>query len=394
LALAAQRFVEPALSLQTGDDMKPSALATPLRIVRPARPRARVPRVPTDPVESAALAQLRYVSDAGPGIRRRRASRGFRYVGDDGKPIRDLDTLRRIKRLAIPPAWVDVWICPDPRGHLQAVGRDAKGRKQYRYHPRWREVRDATKYARMIAFGRGLPALRRRVARDLALPGLPRDKVLATVVRLLEATRIRVGNEEYARKNRSYGLTTLRSQHVKVDGATLRFEFRGKGGKRHAVGVADRRLARVVRRCQDLPGYELFQYIDDDGSRQAIDSADVNEYLRGISGQDFTAKDFRTWEGTVQAARELQKCAGSRPTKRAVAQAIASVAEQLGNTPAICRRCYVHPAVLEAYLSGAPDPVGRASGRRRGLAADETRVLAILERAEMPARRRRVGGRR
>jgi DNA topoisomerase-1 len=312
-------------------------------------------------------------------------------VTDDGRPVRELETLRRIKRLAIPPAWVEVWICPDPHGHLQAVGRDAKGRKQYRYHPRWREVRDATKYARMVAFGRALPALRRRVARDLSLPGLPRDKVLATVVRLLEATRIRVGNEEYARKNRSYGLTTLRSQHVKIDGTTLRFEFRGKGGKRHAVGVADRRLAHVVRRCQELPGYELFQYIDGDGRRQTIDSAHVNDYLRSVSGQDFTAKDFRTWQGTVQAARELDKAASARPTKRAVAQAIASVAEQLGNTPAICRRCYVHPAVLEAYLSGA---LRGTAGGARGLGPDELRVLGILERAAMPARRRRMGDHR
>jgi DNA topoisomerase-1 len=306
-----------------------------------------------DPVASAKLARLRYVTDAMPGIGRKRAGNGFVYVGVDGQPIRDPDELRRIKSLAIPPAWTDVWICPIPHGHIQATARDARGRKQYRYHPRWREVRDETKYGRMIAFGEALPHIRQRVEQDLALPGLPKEKVLATVVRLLETTLIRVGNEEYARANRSFGLTTMRDQHVDISGSKLRFHFRGKSGKHHGVDVNDRRLARIVKRCQDIPGYELFQYIDENGQRQAVDSADVNEYLRQITGQDFTAKDFRTWAGTVLAARALHDCgAGDSDTdaKRKMAQAVKTVAERLGNTPAVCRKHYVHPAVIEAYL--------------------------------------------
>jgi DNA topoisomerase-1 len=360
-----------------------------------------------DPEASAAVAQLRYVRDAEPGIRRQRSRHAFRYTLPDGRPVRDLDTLRRIKRLAIPPAGTDVWICTRPEGHLQAVGRDAKGRKQYRYHPRWREVRDETKYLRMVAFGRALPQIRAQVARDMAVPGLPRDKVLATVVRLLEATCIRVGNEEYARKNRSFGLTTLRSQHVKVHGSTLRFEFRGKGGKQHEVGVADRRLARIVAECRELPGYELFQYVDDDGARQTIDSSDVNDYVRRVSGQDFTAKDFRTWSGTVSAARELSTRAaeGERATKRTFAEAIATVAGQLGNTPTICRRCYVHPAVIDAFTRGqlaeqlGPPRRGRGSDGS-GLPREEAAVLRLLEVAEtaagavLPTPRRRARGTR
>ena len=253
--------------------------------------------------KSAALAKLRYVTDEAPGIRRERRGRGVRYIAPSGSPVRSIGVLRRIKRLAIPPAWTDVWICADSHGHLQAVGRDARGRRQYRYHERWRQVRDEAKYGRMLAFGRALPGIRRCVARHLALPGLPREKVLATVVRLLERTRIRVGNEEYRKANHSFGLTTLRSGQVTVAGESLRLEFRGKGGKRHCVDVSDRRVAAIVRRCQDLPGHELFQYLGEDGRRHAIGSSDVNTYLQGLAGEEFTAKDFRTWAGTVLAAR-------------------------------------------------------------------------------------------
>jgi DNA topoisomerase-1 len=308
----------------------------------------------TDPLESASAAGLRYVSDASAGIRRRRAGRGFRYE-DAGGLVRDPEQLARIRNLAIPPAWSDVWICRDARGHLQATGRDARGRKQYRYHARWRTVRDATKYGRMFAFAHALPALRARLERDLALQGLPRERVLAAVVRLLEATLVRVGNEEYARRNRSFGLTTLRSRHADVSGAKVRFRFRGKGGKLHSVGVSDRRLSRIVKRCQELPGHELFQYVEQDGGLRSVGSADVNAYLREASGQDFTAKDFRTWAGTVLAAWALHErapAASKRQQARNVVRAVEKVAERLGNTAAICRRCYVHPAVLESYLDG------------------------------------------
>jgi DNA topoisomerase-1 len=307
------------------------------------------------PVESAQAAGLRYVTDAMPGFRRKRAGKHFSYVDVDGRPIRDGDELRRIKSLAIPPAWTDVWICPTPRGHIQATGRDARGRKQYRYHPRWREVRDAAKYEHMLAFGHALPTIRERIEHDLALPGLPRAKMLATVVRLLESTLIRVGNEEYARQNRSFGLTTMRDRHVDVAGSTLRFQFRGKSGKQYDVGIHDRRLARIVKRCQELPGHELFQYLDDDGQWHTVESADVNDYLREITGQDFTAKDFRTWAGTMLAAQALDEseaAASDTQAKRNVGRAIDAVAERLGNTPAICRKCYVHPAVLDVYLDG------------------------------------------
>lgn len=309
----------------------------------------------TDPVQSAKAAGLRYVSDEMPGIRRKRAGKNFSYIGLDGKPIRDPEELQRIKSLGIPPAYTDVWICPLPNGHIQATGRDAKGRKQYRYHPRWREVRDETKYGRMLAFGAALPQIRERVNQDLELPGLPRAKVLATVVRLLGTTLIRVGNDEYAKQNKSFGLTTMRDRHVEINGATVKFRFRGKSGKNHSIALTDRRLARVVKRCRDIPGYELFQYIDDNGERQTIDSADVNEYLREITDQDFTAKDFRTWAGTVLATLTLQECEAfesETQAKKQIAQAITAVAERLGNTPSICRKCYVHPAVIDSYLDG------------------------------------------
>ena len=322
-------------------------------------------------------------------------------MAPDGSRLTAVDELRRIRALAIPPAWRDVWICPFAHGHLQAVGRDARGRKQYRYHPRWRTARDETKYARLLAFGQTLPRIRDRVERDLARPGLPRDKILATVVRLLETTFIRVGNVAYAKTNASFGLTTLRGRHVDVSGSTLRFEFRGKGGKRISVDLTDRRLARIVKRCQELPGQELFQYVDADGERQVVDSADVNAYLREIGGEEFTAKDFRTWAGTVLAAvalRELPPCESAAPARRHVVRAVASVAAQLGNTPTICRKSYVHPAVIDAYLEGrvldAPrrHRRGRAVDAPAGLRPDEAAVLALLRRrlgreTESPARR-------
>ncbi len=311
-----------------------------------------------DPVRAAEDAGLRWVCDGAPGIRRVRAGKGFRYVDADGKRVRDDKTIERIRKLAIPPAWTDVWICPSPNGHLQATGRDARRRKQYRYHERWRATRDETKYDKMVLFGLALPKIRARVEHDLALPGLPRDKVLATVVRLLETTLIRVGNEEYARQNKSFGLTTLRNHHVDVDGAELRFEFRGKSGKKHRVAVHDRRLARIIRRCQDLPGHELFQYVDDDGALHPIDSQDVNDYLRSITHQDITAKDFRTWNGTVLAAEALRQALRSGPRRRSarvVTRCIDRVAAELGNTKAVCKKSYVHPAVIAAYMDGSLD---------------------------------------
>jgi DNA topoisomerase I len=317
---------------------------------------------------------------------------GFEFLGADGSRITDESELARIRKLAIPPAWTDVWICPNPRGHLQATGRDARGRKQYRYHTRWRAVRDDTKYDRTIAFGDALPRIRARTERDLALPGLPRDKVLATVVQLLEKTLIRVGNDEYAKSNGSFGLTTLRNKHVEVNGAKVRFEFRGKSGRSHTISVQSRKLAAIVRRCRELPGYELFQYVDEEGQRQVVDSADVNAYLRDITGEDFTAKDFRTWAGTVLAARALQtlESPGS-PThaKKNLVQAVEAVAGVLGNTAAICRKSYVHPAVLDAYVDGS---LVQTLGQRTGeavdaiddLAPDERRVLQFL-RARLKA---------
>ena len=298
---------------------------------------------------------LRYTSDARPGIRRRRSGRGFSYRDAAGAVIRDRATLDRIRSLAIPPAWTDVWICPRPDGHLQASGRDARGRKQYRYHRRWHDRRGEDKFARMLAFGKALPRIRARCDADLELRGVPRDKVLAAVVRLLELTLIRVGNDEYARLNRSFGLTTLRDRHARVDGAAIRFRFRGKSGRQHEVDLRDRRLAAVVRRCQELPGQELFQYVDEAGEVQDVSSDDVNDYLQAAAGERFTAKDFRTWAGTVLAYRALmalQPTDGERAARKAVVQAIQTTAERLGNTPAVARGSYVHPAVLDAYLEG------------------------------------------
>jgi|SRR5436305_3402978 len=308
-----------------------------------------------DPVESARAAGLRYVSDDRPGIRRRRHGQGLRYVDPQGRPVRDAKVLERIRKLAIPPAWTDVWICPLANGHLQATGRDARGRKQYRYHAEWRAVRDETKFGRMIAFGEALPKIRARVEEDLARPGLPREKVLAAVVRLLETTLIRIGNREYAKQNNSYGLTTLRNRHVDIQGSRLRFEFRGKSGKEHSVEIQDRRLARVVKQCRDLPGQTLFQYLDDDGVRQGIDSDDVNNYLREATGQEFSAKDFRTWGGTVLALAALLDiggCEGEKEANRAVVEMVKQVSSELGNRPAICRKYYIHPVVIDTFVQG------------------------------------------
>jgi DNA topoisomerase-1 len=340
-----------------------------------------------DPQASAEEAGLRYVSDSGPGIRRRRAGKGWTYIGADGARLTDADRIAWINRLAIPPAWTEVWICPIPRGHLQATGRDSRGRKVYRYHPRWREVRDEAKYGRLVDFARALPRIRRRTERDLRRRGLPREKVLALVVRLLEETLIRVGNDEYARENRSFGLSTLRSRHASVHGSQVRFTFRGKGGKEHEIDVRDRRLARLVKRCQELPGQELFQYLDADGDRVNVTSSDVNDYLREVSGDDFTAKDFRTWAGTVAAAMALQELTAiddEAGRKKAVVRAIEQVAQQLGNTPTVCRACYVHPEVIDRYLDGTMVEAlqRRARGVGRGshaLKAGEAAVLGLLQ---------------
>jgi len=306
-----------------------------------------------NPAEAAEEAGLRYVSDRQPGYTRQSRGDDFEYLDVEGKPIRDEQRLLRIKGLAVPPAWKDVWICPSPNGHIQATGRDARGRKQYRYHDRWREVRDENKYDRIISFGKALPRTRRRIARDLKPPGLPRNKVLATVVQLLERTFIRIGNEEYARENKSFGLTTMKDRHVEVKGAKLRFRFRGKSGREHEVDVTDRHIAKIISKLQDLPGQDLFQYVDDDGKVGDISSQDVNEYLREITGEDFSAKDFRTWAGTVLTAIALnaqEKFENQKQGEANIKTAISAVAKILGNTPAICRKCYVHPAVLENYL--------------------------------------------
>lgn len=340
----------------------------------------------SDATSSAKAAGLRYVTDSTPGISRRRAGSGFSYVTADGTVVRDPATLSRIRTLAIPPAWSEVWICPNPKGHVQATGRDARKRKQYRYHTAWRETRDETKFGRMLVFGEALPGIRRRVDADLKLPGLPRAKVLAAVVRLLECTQIRVGNDEYARSNDSYGLTTLRDRHVEISGSKLQFEFRGKSGKSHTVDIADGRLARIVRQCRSIPGYELFQYLDDDGERTTIDSGDVNDYIREISGEDFTAKDFRTWAGTMLACAALIELgAGSTPaeSKANVLSAIDKVARQLNNTRAVCRKYYVHPDVLAAYADGVlGDRIASGrKGRRAGLEPTEVAVMALLGQA-------------
>lgn len=346
-----------------------------------------------DPADSARAARLRYVTDDKPGITRQKRGKRFVYRGLDGRIIRDPAELDRIKSLVIPPAWRDVWICSLANGHLQATGRDARGRKQHRYHSRWREIRDANKYDRMLDFAKNLPAIRAKVQEDLALPALPREKVLATVVRLLETSSIRVGNEEYARRNNSFGLATMRNRHVSVSGSKIRFEFRGKSGVHHALDLSDRRLARIIKQCQELPGYELFQYISDEGTRCSIDSADVNNYLRDIAGDDFSSKDFRTWAGTVLAARTLRELQGAKSNaqlKKNIAQAIESVAGKLGNTKAVCRKCYVHPAVLEAYADGSLFKLSRLrqkkpkAGWMNELTNEEAPLLTLLSRRMSP----------
>jgi DNA topoisomerase-1 len=358
----------------------------------PSQPATTLPTDVSAADDAPAVARkvgLRYVDDSRPGIGRKKSATGFRYVAPDGKPVRDEDEISRIRALAIPPAWTDVWICPYANGHIQATGRDAKKRKQYRYHAQWRSVRDESKYERMLSFGSALPRIRAQVDEALALPGLPREKVLATVVALLQKTMIRIGNAEYARTNKSFGLTTLRNRHVEVSGREIAFQFRGKSGVMHTVRLHDPRLARIVKRIRDLPGQELFQYIDDDGERRSIDSADVNDYLRTLTGEDYTAKDFRTWSGTLLAALELQAlcpCESEAGARRNIVQAIANVAQRLGNTPAVCRKCYVHPAVLDCYLQGAMRQTWdrlmqsvRAADDPHALKAEEMAVLALLQ---------------
>ena len=339
-------------------------------------------------IDAARLAKLRYFTDQMPGLTRKRAGKGFAYYTAENRLIRDREILRRIKALAIPPAWAEVWICPHANGHLQATGRDSKGRKQYRYHTRWRSVRDETKYDRMLEFGKQLPVIRKQIERDLALPELPREKVLATVVRLLETTLIRVGNEEYARNNNSFGLTTMRDKHVKVNGSRIHFQFRGKSGIKHNIDLTDKHLASIVKQCRDLPGQELFQYLDKTGEAQSISSTDVNDYLRNIAGSEFTAKDFRTWAGTVLAALALQEFnafSSQTEAKRHIVKAIETVSARLGNTPAVCRKCYVHPTVLETYLEGnllealqqrAEQELNR---KLHKLEPEEAAVLALLQ---------------
>lgn len=340
------------------------------------------------PVASAKAAGLRYVSNTTPGIRRKRAGKHFSYIGLDGKPIHDEEELQRIRALGIPPAWNNVWICPNPRGHIQATGRDAKGRKQYRYHPEWRAIRDETKYTRMIAFGKALPQIRERVAHDLSLPGMSREKLLATVVRLLDTTSIRIGNEEYARENGSFGLTTMQNEHVDITGSKVQFHFRGKSGKEHSIDIKDRQLARIIKRCQDLPGHQLFEYLDEDNVLHTIESDDVNEYLQQITNEDFTAKDFRTWAATVIATCALQDLGAfesQTQAKKHVVSAIEEAAKHLGNTPTICRKSYVHPEVIDAYLNGSLLDAIKQHNEQAildaldGLRPEEISVLAFLQ---------------
>ncbi|GAC1392015.1 MAG: DNA topoisomerase IB [Ktedonobacteraceae bacterium] len=339
-------------------------------------------------VEAARAAGLRYVSDATPGIRRKRAGKYFSYIGRDGRSIHNEEELKRIRSLGIPPAWTNVWICPNPRGHIQATGRDAKGRKQYRYHPKWREIRDETKYDRMAAFGKALPLVRERVEHDLKRMGLPREKVLATVVRLLDTTSMRIGNEEYARENGSFGLTTMRDNHVEIEGTNVQFHFRGKSGKEHMIDVKDRRIAKIIKRCQDLPGHELFQYYDEQNKLHTIESDDVNAYLQQITDQEFTAKDFRTWAGTVTttcALQDLGEYETQTQAKKNIVRAIESASRHLGNTPAICRKSYIHPEVIDAYLNGSllkalkQDDEQAVIEVLHGLHPEEISVLAFLE---------------
>jgi DNA topoisomerase-1 len=339
--------------------------------------------------QAAAKAGLRYVTDALRGITRKRVGAGWAYYLPNSRLIVDKVLRKRLGALAIPPAWTDVWICPDADGHIQATARDARGRKQYRYHLSYREARDRSKFRRMLEFSEVLPLLRERVERDLRGPDLSRRQLLATVVRLLDRTLIRVGNDEYARENRSYGLTTLRRRHVQVDGAVLRFSFRGKSGVEHTISVSEPRLAKIIQACRDLPGEEMFQYLDAAKKRQSVSSDDVNDYLRDLTGRDVTAKDFRTWGGTMLAAVELRKvgpAASRREADRTIIRAIDAVAERLGNTRTVCRKYYIHPALLDAYLMGltVPQPPALSKKARRrqpgaALRLDEVLVLQFLQ---------------
>src|SRR5476649_1920217 len=358
-------------------------------------PAFRIIAMPDSIVTAVLPPDLHYVDDSQPGLSRKILRGKFVYFDLDGQRIRDEAQIKRINSLVIPPAYTDVWICADPRGHLQATGRDARGRKQYRYHPRWRETRDATKYERMLAFGVVLPKLRARVTRYLELEGMPRDKVLATVVRLLDTTLIRVGSEEYARDNKSYGLTTLRKKHLSVKSGTLRFQFRGKSGIEHDVSVNDARIARIIKRCMDLPGHDLFQYVDANGERHTVSSSDINDYLHDITGADFTAKDYRTWASSVFALAALRKLAWETVTeaRKHVVGTIKEVSKILRNTPAVCRKCYVHPAVIEAFEAGElADEL--PPSRRSGLKTDEAMLAIFLEKDAKRRAREAARGRK
>lgn len=336
----------------------------------------------------AEYAGLVYVNDQKPGITRIRKGDHFNYIGTNGKTIKDPNEIQRIRSLAIPPAYKDVWICPKPNGHIQATGRDAKGRKQYRYHKRWKEFSDETKYNKMIAFAQALPRLRKRLNRDMSLSGMPKEKVLATIVHLLEVTLIRIGNEEYAKENKSYGLTTLRNQHVEVNGSKINFKFNGKSGKKHFISLQDRHLANIVKRCKELPGQDLFEYEDEEGKPVSISSTDVNDYLQRMTDDNFTAKDFRTWAGTVLAYLALQqfkKFDNEAEAKKNIVQAIESVSKKLGNTPTVCRKCYVHPEVFNAYLDGTLIKTIKQRAEQEllesleDLSSEESAVLAFLQ---------------
>ena len=349
--------------------------------------------LPKDPAASAKAARCRHVDDSGPGYGRAKSGKGFRFIDTRGKSIKSEATIRRIKSLVIPPAWTKVWICPTEDGHIQATGRDVRGRKQYRYHPRFREVREETKYAHMMQFAEALPGIRAKVDADMAKQGLAREKVLATLVRLLEITLIRVGNEEYARENGSFGLTTMRDRHIDVTGSAIKFHFRGKSGVEHAVEVHDRRVAKIVARCHDLPGQVLFQYLDDDGNRHVVESHDVNEYLRSITDIEVTAKDFRTWAGTVlaaQALKELTNFDTKAAAKKNILAAVKSVAGRLGNTPTVCRKCYVHPEIFDSYMDG--DLVSTLQQRAERELREHLPDLSSAEAAVLMLLRDRLAG--
>jgi DNA topoisomerase I len=386
------RLPEAPPPLSRAPRPKRSLASRPTNKVSAKKPRASEkvlpPHVTPEAIATAKSAGLRYLTDTAPGITRESAGKSFRFRGVDGTIVREAAALARIKHLAIPPAWTDVWICPLAHGHIQATGRDARRRKQYRYHPEWQAVRDQTKYERMIAFGRALPFIRKTVAKDLLQSGLGRTKVLAAVVRLLETTLIRIGNEEYAKQNQSFGLSTMRDRHVKVESGVIHFEFRGKSGKNHEIDLHDARLASIVRQAQDLPGQDLFQYVGEDGHPQKITSEDVNRYIREVAGEEFSAKDFRTWAGTVLAAMALREFEGfdsKAQAKKNLVRAIEHVAERLGNTPAVCKKCYIHPVILDSYLDGTTVEILKEKSERAlrkdlaSLTPEEAAVLAFVQ---------------